>query len=122
MLGQKGRQHNEENIWDKQVDCSVKEGPECLVTREEVGRALKRMKSGKAPGQSGVMTEMLKASGNISVEWLTELCNSVIRERKIPEDWKKSAIVPAFKVKGDPLQCGSYRTIKLLEHCMRVLE
>ena len=73
MLGQKGRQHNEENIWDKQVDCSAKEGSECLVTREEVGRALKRMKSGKAPGQSGVMTEMLKASGNISVEWLTEL-------------------------------------------------
>ena len=113
---------NEENIWDKEVDCSVKEGPECLISREEVDRALKKMKNGKAPGQSGVVTEMLKASGNISVEWLTELCNSVIRERKIPEDWKKSAIVPAFKVKGDPLQCGSYRTIKLLEHCMRVLE
>ena len=36
---------NEENVWDKQVDCSAKEGPECLVTREEVGRALKKMKT-----------------------------------------------------------------------------
>ena len=49
-------------------------------------RSEKRIKSGKAPGPSGVVTEMLKASGEVGVEWLTELCNSVIRERKIPED------------------------------------
>ena len=68
------------------------------------------------------MTEMLKASGEVGVEWLTELCNRVIRERKIPEDWKKSEIVPIFKGKGDPLECGSYRAIKLLEHGMKVVE
>ena len=27
---------NEENIWDQDVTCDVKEGPECIVTREEV--------------------------------------------------------------------------------------
>ena len=80
------------------------------------------MKNGKAPGPSGVVTDMLKASGEVGVEWLAELCNSVIRERKIPEDWKKSVIVPTFKGKGDPLECGSYRAIKLLEHGMKVLE
>ena len=32
----------EEKVWDKQVYCNVKEGPECSVTQEEVGRALKR--------------------------------------------------------------------------------
>ena len=113
---------NEENIWDREVDCSVKEGPECLISREEVDRALKKMKNGKAPGPSGVVTEMLKASGEVGVEWLTEKCKSVIRERKIPEDWKKSVILPIFKGKGDPLECGSYRAIKLLEHGMKVLE
>ena len=64
---------NEENICDKEVDCSMKEGPECLITREEVSRALKKMKSRKAPGHSGVVTEMLKASGEVGVEWLTKI-------------------------------------------------
>ena len=49
-----------------------------IVSREEIGRALKKMKTGKAPGPSGVVTEMLKASEEVSVEWLTELCNSVL--------------------------------------------
>ena len=64
---------NEENICDKEVDCSVKEGPECLISREEVDRALKKMKTGKAPEPSRVVTAMLKASGEVGVEWLTEL-------------------------------------------------
>ena len=113
---------NEENVWDQKVDSNVKEGPECSITRAEVETALKKTKSGKAPGQSGVVTEMLKASGEIGVEWLVDLCNSVIRERKIPEDWRRSVLVPVYKGKGDPLDCGSYRAIKLLEHGMKVVE
>jgi len=27
-----------------------------------------------------------------------------------------------FKEKGDPMECGSYRAIKLLEHAMKVIE
>ena len=50
----------------------MKEGPECLVTREKVSRALKKMKSAKAPGQSGVVTEMLKALGEVGLEWLNK--------------------------------------------------
>uniref|UniRef100_UPI00358E0C29 craniofacial development protein 2-like n=1 Tax=Myxine glutinosa TaxID=7769 RepID=UPI00358E0C29 len=33
-----------------------------------------------------------------------------------------STLVPLYKGKGDPLECGSYRAIKLLEHGMKVLE
>ena len=60
---------------------------------------------------------MLKASGEVSVEWLTELCNSVIGERKIPEDWQKSVFVPVLKGK-----VWIIRAMKLLEHGMRVFE
>ena len=113
---------NEENIWDQDVTCEVKEGPECIVTREEVVSALRKMRNGKAAGQSGVVNEMLRAAGDIGVDWLTDLCNSIISERKIPEDWRRSIIVPVYKGKGDPLDCGSYRAIKLLEHGMKVIE
>jgi len=31
-------------------------------------------------------------------------------------------LVPNYKEKGDPMECGSYRGIKLLEHAMNVVE
>jgi len=30
--------------------------------------------------------------------------------------------LPIYKGKGDPMECGSYRVIKLLEHSMKVVE
>ena len=37
-------------------------------------------------------------------------------------DWKSRAVLPIYKGKGDPMGCGSYRGIKLLEHAMKVIE
>jgi len=31
-------------------------------------------------------------------------------------------LLPIYKGKGDPMECGSYRGIKLLEHAMKVVE
>ena len=45
-----------------------------------------------------------------------------MKEGCIPEDWKSSAVLPIYKGKGDPMECGSYRGIKLLEHAMKVVE
>ena len=50
------------------------------------------------------------------------VCNAVVRDDKIPEDWSRSWTVNVYKGKGDALACGSYRGIKLLEHAMKVLE
>ena len=32
------------------------------------------------------------------------------------EDWWRSILVSVYKGKGDPLESGSYRAVKLLEH------
>jgi len=47
-----------------------------------------------------------------------------VKEGCIPEDWKSSVILPIYryKGKGDPMECGSYRGMKLLEHAMKVVE
>ena len=45
-----------------------------------------------------------------------------MKEGCIPEDWKSSVVLPIYKGKGDPIECGSYRWIKLLEHAMKVVE
>ena len=115
---------NEEFAWDKNslptADAIC--GPSECITPEEVKAAMKKMKSGKAAGLSGVVAEMLIAGGEDSVSWLTILFNRIICEGKIPDDWKKSWMVTVYKGKGDSLECGSYRGIKLLDHAMKLFE
>ena len=53
---------------------------------------------------------------------MTDLCNAVVLEGKIPEDWRKSWMLSVYKSKGNALECGSYRGIKLLDQVMKVLE
>ncbi|MBJ3377342.1 hypothetical protein JGC18_24880, partial [Salmonella enterica subsp. enterica serovar Typhimurium] len=113
---------NVENAWDKDVSSGKAEGSSCRITDAEVEKAIGRMKKGKAAGPTGVVTEMLKASQEVGVQWLTDLSNRIIDEGRIPGDWEMSVIIPIYKGKGDPLECGSYRAVKLLEHAMKVVE
>ena len=80
------------------------------------------MKIGKTAGPTGVVSEMMKAAGGFGSRWMTDLINNIVKEGCIPDDWRKSVLVPVYKGKGDPLVCGSYRAIKLLEQPMKVLE
>ena len=54
--------------------------------------------------------------------WTTEVCNAVVKDGKVPEDWSRSWMVNVYKGKGEALTCGTYRGIKLLEHAMKVLK
>ena len=53
---------------------------------------------------------------------MTDLINNIVKDGCIPDDWRKSMMVPVYQGKGGPLVCESYRTIKLLEQQMKVLE
>ena len=50
------------------------------------------------------------------------IIESIWEEKTMPDDWEKSIIVPIYQQEGDPMDCGNHRSIKLLEHIMRVLE
>jgi len=80
------------------------------------------VKRHKAPGLSGLTTEMIQAREGIGTHWLLDLCNGIVKEGCIPEDWKSSMVLPIYKGKGDPMECGSYTGIKLLKHAMKVVE
>ena len=73
------------------------------------------MKIGKAAGATGVVSEMMKAAGGFGSRWMTDLINNIVKEGCIPDDRRKSSLVPVYKGKADPLVCGSYRAIKLVE-------
>ena len=64
----------------------------------------------------------MNASGGFGSRWMTDLINSIVKEGCIPDDGRKSILVPVYKGKGDPRVCGSYRAIKLLDQPMKVLE
>ena len=65
---------------------------------------------------------LMKAAGGFGSRWMTDLINNIVKEGCIPDNWRKSILVPVFKGKGDPIVCGSYRAINLLEQPMKMLE
>ena len=84
------------------------------ITRDEVVKALKDTKAGKAPGVDGVRAEMLKEGGATVVDWLVRLFNVCFTLSMVPTDWMSACIVPLYKGKGDVHECGNSRGISLL--------
>lgn len=80
------------------------------------------MKNGKAAGPSGVTVEMLKASGEEGLESIRRLGELVYSEGEIPCEWEESYIQNLYKGKGDALDRGNYRGLKLTDQVMKVLE
>ena len=64
----------------------------------------------------------MNASGEAGVELFTELFNNIVKEEKVPSDWEMSIIINCFKGKGDAVERGNFRGLKLLEHLMKVFE
>ena len=53
---------------------------------------------------------------------IRDLANAIIRDGKVPTDWEESFIVYLYKGKGDALDRGNYRGLKLTEQVMKILE
>jgi len=46
----------------------------------EVRAVLKKMKRHKAPGLSGLVTEMIQSTGDIEIQWILDLCSGIVKE------------------------------------------
>ena len=102
--------------------CTVVEGPVEKVARNQIVKAMQKMKSEKATGPSEVSVEMIVASGEIRAKVMMELCQCVLDGKGMTNEWKTNVIVPIFIGKDDVMSCGSYRGGKLLEHAMKIVE
>ncbi|KAK3572989.1 hypothetical protein QTP86_011856 [Hemibagrus guttatus] len=114
---------NEENEREKRVEGvnSVEQKVD-KIRKDEVRKALKRMKSGKAVGPDDIPVEVWKCLREAAVEFLANLFNRVLESERMPEEWRRSVLVPIFKNKGDVQSCSNYRGIKLMSHTMKVWE
>ena len=82
----------------------------------EVTRALAKLKSGKAPGSSEILPDMLKVGrGNEDFrEMIVDLVKAVWEERQVPQEWVDAILIPIPK-KGNLHSCDNWRGISLLE-------
>ena len=53
---------------------------------------------------------------------ICDLAVAIIRDGKVPSDWEQSFIFCLYKGKGDALERGNYRGLKLTEQVMKILE
>ena len=84
--------------------------------------AMNKIKLGKAAGPSEVNMDMIIASGKLGVGVIKKLCLRVLDGKGMSEEWKTSVVVSIFKGKGDAVDCGTYRGVKLLQHAMKIVE
>ena len=79
--------------------------------RGEPIRKIEVEKNGKAAGKDKVTEEMVKAGGDMVLDWIWKLCNMAF-ESDVPEDWRSAVIVPhCTRVKERGL---NFRTIEVL--------
>ena len=65
---------------------------------------------------------MLKPVGESGAIEVRHLIEDIISEGRIPADWQESYIVNLYKGKGDTLNRGNYRGLKLIDQVMKVLK
>ena len=76
---------NEKNKWNSMEKTDVVEGPLEKVARNEIVKAMQRMKSGNATGLIEVSVEMIVVSGEIGMKVMIELCQRVLDGRGISD-------------------------------------
>ena len=64
-----------------------------LIYKDIVRESISKMKNGKAVGLSVVVSEMVKAAGEVEVNMITDLVNQIIVEGFIQAEWELSTVV-----------------------------
>ena len=95
-------------------------GREPTPTYEEMEKALKLVRTGKAKGPDEIPAELLKLGGDTVAEAMHKMIMYDWKTGNWPDEWTQSTFVPLLK-KGDPTVCADYRTISLISHASKVL-
>ncbi|XP_047502440.1 uncharacterized protein LOC125047936 [Penaeus chinensis] len=113
------------NVENDRIDRVIEARPKeviDVITAEEVERALRKMKKGKAKGPDDIPVEAWKVLGRTGVIILLEIFTTIMETKKMPDEWRESTLISIFKNKGDIQDCGNYRGIKLMAHTLKMWE
>ena len=62
--------------------------------------SIEGMRERGAQGLSGLAAEMVQATEGVGAQWLLDLCNGIVGEGCIPEDWRSGVILPIYRGRG----------------------
>jgi hypothetical protein len=98
--------------------CDSDELPDCLnadITVEEIERAMRRLKNGKAPGPTtGIPNELVEYGGAPMARLLQPLFQRVWATGHLPEQWRRG-VIQYFHKSGSTADVANYRGITLLD-------
>ena len=101
---------NEENPRERrETGTEGRERDVVDISGEEVRTGLRKMKKGKSQGPDGISVEAWIALGNKDVKFLVNFFNRLLRGEKMPDEWRRSVLVPLYKGKRDIKECGNYQ-------------
>ena len=64
---------------------------------------MNRMKTGKAVGPDDIPVEAWKCLGELAIHFPARLFNKILEDERMPDEWRRSVLIPIFKNKGDVL-------------------
>ena len=102
-------------------DIIVSDVLDSPITRAEITRALKNLKTHKAPGPDGIPAEFLRQGEMEIGNTMYPIFNAILEEGEYPRKWAEGLINPTYK-KGDPQDPDNYRKITILNSSSKVFE
>ena len=113
---------NAENPREQLDELPTTEGPVQCSSLDEVKKQMAKMGKGKSCGPDEFPIEAIQIILEYKPDCIVEAFNAIVRTNKMPNEWRKSRMVPIFKGKGDALECNNYRGIKLMSLTMKLRE
>lgn len=91
------------------------------ITMMELDLTLKFTRSGKAPQQDGIPSDVLKQGSPTLKSKLLDLYNACWQTQHLPQDSKDALIVTIYKKKDDLSECGNHRGISFLSVAGKII-
>ena len=88
--------------------------------KEEVVKAMKSMKRGKAEGTDEIIIEMIEAARKYGIDIITEIANKIYNPGYIPCKLRESTFIPIPK-KTETADCDKHRLISLISQLGKII-
>ena len=91
--------------------CKESESDFEPITESEVLKAISQLNSNKAADESGLTAEHLKNSGDTLTNEITDIFNTILKEKCVPQQFKSGILTPVLKKSKDSTILDNYRGI-----------
>ena len=91
--------------------CKESESDFEPITECDVLKAISQLNSNKAADESGLTAEHLKNSGDTLTYEITDIFNTILKEKCVPQQFKSGILTPVLKKSKDSTLLDNYRGI-----------